>query len=157
MLAQPTTIQASYPVALSVNSLPTGTVIDGTETTIAPSIFLGMNFGAICANAGKNITDDGLTIWRNAVYYTCKVYLSQIRKATLPSLSGIHENKLQSDVSFDGKTVRNINSEVLNVYNTTGKLIKTSNTNIDMSNFVSGIYLIKSQSSTLKSKYFKIN
>jgi len=27
-----------------------------------------MNFGAICANAGQNITSDGLTIWRNAVY-----------------------------------------------------------------------------------------
>jgi hypothetical protein len=149
LLAQPSILVAGTTVAVGVNSFPAGTVIDGTETTIAPCIFLGMNFGAICANSGKNITDDGLTVWRNAVYILAGLPVPNT-KATLPSLSGIHENKLQSDVSFDGKIVHNINSEVLNVYNTTGKIIKTSNSNIDMSNFANGIYLIKSQGNTIK-------
>ncbi|MDD4994330.1 MAG: hypothetical protein PHR83_19075 [Paludibacter sp.] len=68
LLAQPSILASGTTVALAINSLPAGTVIDGTETTQAPAIFVGMNFGAICANNGANITSDALTIWRNAVY-----------------------------------------------------------------------------------------
>jgi len=42
-----------------------------------------MNFGAICANAGQNITSDGLTIWRNAVYMLAGLEVPAT-KATLP-------------------------------------------------------------------------
>jgi len=69
LLAQPSVLTTGYTtVAVSFSDIPAGTVFDGTETTQARSIFLGMNYGAICANGGKNITDDCLTIWRNAVY-----------------------------------------------------------------------------------------
>ena len=50
-----------------VNDIPAGTMI-GDQVTKARMIAFGMNFGAICAENGTNITDEGLTIWRNAVY-----------------------------------------------------------------------------------------
>ncbi|MHB9140663.1 MAG: hypothetical protein ACYC25_02160 [Paludibacter sp.] len=67
LLAQPAVLQASTTAGICINSFTTGASIEG-EITIAPSIFVGMNFGAICANNGTNITSDALTIWRNAVY-----------------------------------------------------------------------------------------
>jgi hypothetical protein len=68
LLAQPSILQANTTCNVCVNTVPTGTAIDGMEITISPSFFLGMNMDAICATGGTNITSDGLTIWRNAVY-----------------------------------------------------------------------------------------
>jgi uncharacterized protein YjdB len=59
-----------------INDIPAGTLIGGVSTdatkkkdTIrARTITMGMNFGAICYNNGKNITDANITIWRNAIY-----------------------------------------------------------------------------------------
>ena len=54
-------------ITLCFNDFPAGTTI-GSETLKARMITLGMNFGAISAGYGTNITDAGLTVWRNAVY-----------------------------------------------------------------------------------------
>lgn len=83
LLAQPAILNAGAAVSVCINDAPAGTTIDGTETTISRGIFLGMNFGAICANAGQNITSDGLTIWRNAVYMLAGLEVPAT-KATLP-------------------------------------------------------------------------
>jgi hypothetical protein len=48
------------------NDIPLGTDIDG-QVTAARMITVGMNFGAMCKVAG-NLTPNGLTILRNAVY-----------------------------------------------------------------------------------------
>ncbi len=146
ILAQPSAIDAAFPVAICVQDFPIGTTID-SETTISRSIFLGMNFGAICGNAGKNITEDGLTIWRNAVYILGGLTVPTT-KAVLPN--GINDPKITSSFSFDGKVIRNTNSEVLNVFNVTGKLISTSNKDIDMTNLAKGVYFVKGQNNTLK-------
>lgn len=53
--------------SLFINDIPAATSLGG-EVIPARMIALGMNFGAICASKGKNITAEGLTIWRNAVY-----------------------------------------------------------------------------------------
>lgn len=84
LLAVPTALASdASPCAIFVNDMPAGTTID-SETTISRIITLGMNFGAISANFGKNITDDGLTIWRNAVYILAGLAVPDT-KATLPS------------------------------------------------------------------------
>jgi hypothetical protein len=54
-------------ITICFNDLPAGTMV-GSETLKARMITLGMNFGAISASYGANITSAGLTIWRNAVY-----------------------------------------------------------------------------------------
>ncbi len=52
---------------VGINYLETGDMI-GSETMLSPMITMCMNFGAISAAGGDNITEAGLTIWRNAVY-----------------------------------------------------------------------------------------
>jgi len=106
-LAQPSVLIANTTCTIGINSFPTGTTFEGTETTIAPSIFLGMNCGAICANGGKNITDDNLTIWRNAVYILGGLPVPAI-KATLP-VNGVNTlNATCEVISVDYYTVNGI-------------------------------------------------
>lgn len=50
-----------------INDLAAGDSI-GSEELKVRMIEIANNFGAICANGGTNITNAGLTIWRNAVY-----------------------------------------------------------------------------------------
>ena len=49
-----------------LNVIPQGTTI-GDQVTSARMIMMGMNFGAI-SKGGNNMTAEGLTLWRNAVY-----------------------------------------------------------------------------------------
>jgi len=64
LLAQPVTVTDG---TIAINDIPAGTVIDNI-TTNRRMITFNMNFGAICATGGRNITSDGLTMWRNAAY-----------------------------------------------------------------------------------------
>ena len=50
-----------------VNDVPAGTTI-GDQVTISRMIAFGMNFGAISADGGNNMTAAGLQLWKNAVY-----------------------------------------------------------------------------------------
>ncbi len=90
ILAVPTNLNTDLtPVAISFNDIPAGTTID-SETTISRMIAFGMNFGAICGNAGNNITSDGLTIWRNAVYMLAGLTVPNtkvITRVNTPSIS----------------------------------------------------------------------
>ncbi|WP_114782503.1 T9SS type A sorting domain-containing protein [Botryobacter ruber] len=49
------------------NDIPANTQI-GSETTQARIIMMGMNYGALNKDAGSNLTREGLTLWRNAIY-----------------------------------------------------------------------------------------
>lgn len=80
LLAQPTGITDA---TVSINDMPAGTTID-SETLTSRMIAINMNFGAISANNGRNITNDGLTIWRNAVYMLAGLPVPNT-KASLPT------------------------------------------------------------------------
>ena len=69
LLAKPAVVKAGDTATLRVcfNDIPAGSKV-GSETLKARMITVGMNFGAMCGAYGSNITDAGLTIWRNAVY-----------------------------------------------------------------------------------------
>ncbi|MBN2699357.1 MAG: T9SS type A sorting domain-containing protein [Bacteroidales bacterium] len=55
-------------VSVAVNDIPAGTVL-GTATTLqARMIAISQNFGAICRDDGNNMTNAGLTLWRNAIF-----------------------------------------------------------------------------------------
>ncbi len=64
-LARPAGIDDAT-VSACINYVPAGTAI-ASETTMAPMFIFGMNSGAICANGGENITEDGLKLWKNAL------------------------------------------------------------------------------------------
>lgn len=67
MLALPNQIKSGETAVISFNDLPSGSSID-SEVLAARMITFGMNYGAICKENGTNLTDEGLTLWRNAVY-----------------------------------------------------------------------------------------
>lgn len=133
LLAQPSILQASTTCNVSINSVPAGTAIDGLETTISPAIFMGMNFGAICATNGTNITADGLTIWRNAVYVLGGLVVPS-SQATLPT-------GLVNTPTSASKVISQ------QFYTINGRLITTPN---------SGIYLKKSTYDNGEVKYSKV-
>ncbi len=65
LLAYP--VNATADVTINLNDLPGGTIIDG-DTTLARIITFGNNFGAMCASDGHNLTNEGITLWRNAIH-----------------------------------------------------------------------------------------
>ncbi len=56
--------------AILINDIPAGTQFGTASTDVCPSrmIAFGFNFGAIAESNGKNVTNEFLTLWRNAVY-----------------------------------------------------------------------------------------
>jgi len=121
LLAQPSILSANTTCTVGINSFPAGTTFEGTETTLAPSIFVGMNFGAICANGGKNITSDGLTIWRNAVYILAGLSVPNT-PASLPTAV----NKVSESSEVVSEMYYNVNGVQVREpkNNTNGVLIK---------------------------------
>lgn len=58
---------ADAATTIFLNDFPSGTSI-GSETLSARMIAVGMLFGAICKDNGTNFTQNGITLWRNALY-----------------------------------------------------------------------------------------
>ncbi|GAO31616.1 DUF6383 domain-containing protein [Geofilum rubicundum] len=67
LLAVPTNVTEGHVVSICINDIPEGTVVGG-ETLAARMVTVGYNTGAILANGGRNMTQEGLTILRNAMY-----------------------------------------------------------------------------------------
>ncbi len=63
--------------------------------------------------------------------------------------SGISTNKIEG-VYFDGQIIQNKNNINLQLFDTRGTLISTSNQNMNLSNYPKGIYIVKSEENTLK-------
>ncbi len=93
------------------NDIPAGTDIDG-QVTAARMITAGMNFGAMCKSVG-NLTPNGLTILRNAVYILAGLQVP----GTVASVIDVNNN------------MRVVNTEYFNI---NGQLVREP---------VKGIYL----------------
>lgn len=90
-LAYPAIEDASA-VSASFNYVPAGSAI-GSETTVAPIFLFGMNSGAIAADNGKNITDAGLKLWKNALDILLGTIDEQPRNLEgLPKLAYVTKN-----------------------------------------------------------------
>lgn len=59
---------ATENVSVCLNDIPAGTVLGTMDTLQARMIHISQNFGAMCKDNGTNLTSEGLTIWRNALY-----------------------------------------------------------------------------------------
>jgi hypothetical protein len=112
------------------NDIPSGTDIDG-QTTAARMITVGMNFGAMCKST-SNLTDNGLTILRNAVYM----------------LAGLPVPSTKATLSTGVSTVKDF-SKVISVdyYTINGVLVKEP---------TKGIYIKKSSFENGTSKFDKV-
>ena len=83
-----------------VNDIPAGDTI-GSEVLKARMIAFGMNYGAICKD-GNNLTPDGLTLWRNAVYSLAGI--------TVPTTKVDNSNDIKSITSSVGMVKINGNA-----------------------------------------------
>lgn len=81
---------------------------------------------------------------------------SKIYKAAINAdgTTGIINTKL-TGLAFDGKTIHNANRIALQMYDTKGQLIVTTNADIQFDNYNKGIYLVKSSFGTFKIVFFK--
>ena len=64
LVAVPSTVSRA---SLAISDFHSGDNVGG-KTLQARVITLGMNYGALCREGGKYLTDETYTIWRNAVY-----------------------------------------------------------------------------------------
>lgn len=103
LLAQPSTITDAV---IAINDIPAGSTIDN-EPINSRMIIFNMNFGAICGTAGRNITDDGLTIWRNAVYILAELPVPST-KAQLTTAVPVTNEAASKVISVDYYTVNGI-------------------------------------------------
>jgi len=60
------------------------------------------------------------------------------------------KNSTANGISFDGKTIFNMNKTALQVFDLTGKLVEKSNADINTQSYRSGIYVVRSGKETIK-------
>lgn len=60
------------------------------------------------------------------------------------------ENIILKGISFDGMTIRNTNLELIRVMDMSGRIMVTSDKDINMTEFNKGIYIIRSESGVMK-------
>jgi len=142
LLALPSGITATPTIC--VNDIPANTTVGG-EKIPARMIALGMNFGSICATGGKNLTTEGLTLWRNAVYVVAGL--------TVPSTPASAKEEKINNLSFyrEGNNIQ-VNFSIsqkadVSVYNIAGKLISKEAVNgtsarVSLQNQPKGIYIV---------------
>ncbi|MCI9844583.1 T9SS type A sorting domain-containing protein [Flavobacterium pectinovorum] len=140
--------------SLLINRFPAGTQL-GTDVNdklgTKDMITFACNYGAIAAGDGKNVTNEFLTLWRNAAY----ILTAQTVPTTLytnPAL-GINDNTLKeasitvSPNPTSGLVTVNGVADVktITVFNVAGKLILSiSNTNsVNLSTQAKGVYFVK--------------
>jgi hypothetical protein len=98
---------------------------------------------ALCNDSYDKMTTDALTLLSNSIHYLLNG--TQFEHVTTSTL----EIKT-SGISFDGKIIRNIENQELNVYTLTGSKMISSNKDIDMSKYSKGIYIVQSSKETIK-------
>ncbi len=142
LLAIPSGITATP--TISVNDIPANTTVGG-EKVPARMIAMGMNFGAICATGGKNLTTEGLTLWRNAIYIAAGL--------TVPSTPASAKVDKINNISFyrDGNNIQ-VNFGIsqkadVSVYNIAGKLVSKNavngtSTRISLQSQPKGVYIV---------------
>ena len=140
--------------AIFLNDFPTGAYI-GTEEIKARMIAFGMNFGAICKNDGGNLTINGLTLWRNALYSLAGLEVPTDPYGQITSVKYFEEDRIKvypnpvNDILFVSSEN---NIDRLSVFNMQGsKLIErtelqTGIVRIDLNEFKPGIYIVKIES-----------
>ncbi|MEL1254523.1 T9SS type A sorting domain-containing protein [Flavobacterium sp. DGU38] len=143
--------------SLLINRFPAGTQM-GTDINdklgTKDMITFACNYGAIAAGDGKNVTNEFLTLWRNAAY----ILTGQTVPSTLymnPQL-GVNDNIVDENsitvspnptsglVTVNG--VENVKS--ITVFDVAGKqVLSAANTaSVNLSNQPKGIYVVKVQS-----------
>jgi hypothetical protein len=144
LIAEPTNVTDGHVVSLFINDIPQGTTVGG-ETLAARMVTVGYNFGAMSANGGRNMTKEGLTILRNAMYVLAGKTVPSDLAEFAPSTSLGLEPQVQDIYTSNGSVVIN-DSEGKNVevYAISGTKIfgQTAKTSVVSVPVPSGIYIV---------------
>jgi hypothetical protein len=130
------TITAQLPISTDITAVQPTIVLTGASTTVSPVSEVATDFSnSYTTPVNYTVTDDCNT----------KVYAVTISV----NATGLSSNTL-SHVYFDGKTIHNDAKWNLQVFDTTGRLLVSSTKDINMSSNAKGVYIVKSNSGTLK-------
>ena len=130
------TITAILPISTDLTTLQPTITLAGIGTSVSPASIVVTDFSNSYATPINYTVTDGINSKTYAV--TISLQGTGMSQATI------------SGVSFDGQTIRNENNQDLQVFDATGRMIVTSNRNINMSRSSKGIYIVKSTLGTLK-------
>ena len=131
------TITAQVPAGTGLTALKPEIVLAGVGTSVSPVSGIAVDF-----TTAKNYTvTDGIN---------SKIYAATITEES----AGINQNKIDG-ILFDGKIIHNNQHLKVQIYDITGRILLTSNRNIDMSSFIKGIYILKCTSGSLKISLIK--
>lgn len=134
--------------------------IDHTEGTVYIPVYVGTDLTAVVpeitlAGVGTSVTPATAQNFSNSkatpLIYTVSDMISSKQYAVTieESTSAVNEVNAAGFV-FDGRTLRNVNREMIRVFDATGRLMTNSLNDIDMSQFGQGIYIIRSDNKVLK-------
>jgi len=134
--------------------------INHTEGAIYIPVYVGTELAAVIpeitlAGVGTTVTPVTAQNFTNSkaapIVYTVSDMISTKQYAvTIEESTSAVNDVFAAGFVFDGRTLRNVNHEMIRVYNTTGRMMINSLNDIDMSQFGQGIYIIRSDNKVLK-------
>ena len=130
------TIKAVLAIGADLTALQPTIVLSGVGTTVSPASGVTANFSTSETTPLNYTVSDGIN---------SKVYATTIRVEP----SGLIQHKI-AGVYFDGQTIHNEANTTIQLVDALGRIVITSNKNINMSNFTKGIYVVRNNAASFK-------
>ncbi len=130
------TITAQLPISTDLTTLQPTIVLTGSSTTVSPLSGVATDFSNSYTTPVNYTVTDGC----NSKVYAVSITVNG---------TGLSTNKMVG-VSFDGQTIHNDSNLQLQVFDALGRMTVSSTKNINMSSSPKGIYIVKSNSGSLK-------
>jgi len=130
------TIKAILPSGTDVTALQPTIVLNGVGTAVSPASGVATNFSTSVTTPINYTVTDGIN---------SKVYATSITVEP----SGLIMHTIDG-VYFDGQTIHNNANVELQVVDALGRIIVSSNKNINMNHYTKGIYVVKSNIASFK-------
>jgi hypothetical protein len=137
-----TTPGSGAAIATVIDNPTAANIIEENTNESAMYLMIGLANGGATYGL-SNISADGKMLLDNAVAYLLSdaKYIPVSTSVTAP---------VASDITFDGRIIRNNDRQELLVFNSTGRLVARSTNDISMASQPKGVYFVKSNNATIK-------
>ncbi len=130
------TIYAKLPIGTGLSALQPTITLAGVGTSVSPASTLSTDFSNSATTPVNYTVTDGINY---------NIYAVTVEEGTTGNMV-----QKMTGINFDGRIIYNAEQSDLQVYNAVGRKIISSNQNIDMSTYVNGIYILKSNDKIMK-------
>ena len=130
------TIKAILPSGTDVTALQPTIVLSGVGTTVSPATGVATNFATSETTPINYTVSDGINT---------KIYATTITVEP----SGLSQHTIDG-VYFNGQTIQNDANTAIQVVDALGRIVVSSNKNVNMSHYTKGIYIVKSNIASFK-------